>query len=285
MFPFTFVGQSGIGTAGCRRFRQTRRRQTAGFSLVELLVVIAIIGTLVSLLLPAIHASREAARRTTCSNHLKQIGIALHLFHDAREKFPPGGIEWRPRGNTTKRQLAWSVFVLPFLEQQNLYDQLDLDTPFDSQENETGAATIVPVYICPTSERGAQLVRGRGPADYGGIYGERISSPNNPPKGTMIYDRAFSTAEITDGLTKTLIVAEDAGFGDGQWINGRNVFDQAYAINAAPVFENDIRSQHPDGALGLMAGGNVRFLHDSLPLNVLAALCTRSGEEFVSDNW
>ncbi len=262
----------------CRAFTSRPRR---GFTLVELLVVIAIIGSLVALLLPAVQAAREAARRTHCLNNLHQIGVGLHLYHDTYKAFPPGGIEWRPFGNTTKRQLAWSAFLLPYIEQQALYAQLDLSTPFDSAENAAGAATILSIYLCPSRRPDVTLVDGRGPSDYGGIFGERITSPNQPPKGTMIYDQAIRIAEVADGTSVTLIAAEDTSWADGQWINGRNIFDQAFAINAAPRFENDIRSEHPDGAYGVFVDGSVRFLSESLELSVLAAICTRAGGEVI----
>ncbi|NOZ40219.1 MAG: DUF1559 domain-containing protein [Planctomycetes bacterium] len=251
------------------------------FTLVELLVVIAILGVLVGLLLPAVQAAREAARRTQCQNNLRQIGVGLQLYHDLNETFPMGGLEWRPFGGSTERQLAWSAFLLPQLEQQTLYDRLDLTKAFDAAENAEGAATVLSVYLCPTSVRDEPLVEGRGPCDYGGIYGERITTPNNPPKGIMVYDQAFSFAEITDGASHTLIIAEDTRWPEGQWINGRNVFDQAFAINAAPKIENDIRSDHPGGALGLLADGSAHFLRESLELKVLAAICTRAGGEIV----
>ncbi len=249
------------------------------FSLVELLVVLAIIAVLISWLLPAIGAARAGARRTVCRNNLRQIGVGLQSYHASHDAFPPGGIEWRPAGNTEQRQLAWSAFLLPFVDEQPLYAALNLDTPFDSPENAAASAKILPLYVCPSSIRGARLVTGRGPCDYGGIFGERITSPNNPPKGTMIYDQAISMRQIEDGTSNTLIVAEDSRFADGQWINGRNVFDQAFAINAAPSWENDIRSEHFGGALAARADGSVVFLADSLELNLLAAFCTRAGHE------
>lgn len=209
------------------------------------------------------------------------MGLALQQHHEARGSFPPGGIEWRPPGETSQRQLAWCVFLLPYLEQQSLFDALDLQQPFDSPANAPPAATILPVFLCPSSPRGVQRVEGRGPCDYGGIYGERIQGPNNPPKGTMIYDHRYSSSDVSDGLSNTLIVAEDTGWPDGQWINGRNLFDQAYAINAAPRFENDIRSHHPGGAQAILANGSVRFLDEATDLRVLAALCTRAGGEAI----
>jgi prepilin-type N-terminal cleavage/methylation domain-containing protein len=252
-----------------------------GFSLVELLVVLAIVGMLIAMLLPAVQSARESARMIHCRNNLRQIGIGLNAYHTSQGAFPPGGIEWRPPGDTTKRQLAWSAFLLPYLEETNLYETLDLSTPFDSPENAQAAAQVLPVYVCPSSQRGAELVDGRGPCDYGGIYGERITTRNDPPKGIMLYDEKISLLQVRDGASQTLIVAEDSQFIDGQWINGRNLFDQAYAVNQAPESENDIRSEHGGGAHGVLADASVHFLTNDLDLQVLAALCTRAGGEVV----
>lgn len=254
-----------------------------GFTVVELLVVIAIIGSLVSLLLPAVVSTRAASHRTSCANNLRQIGIALQAHHEQHQSFPPGAIEWRPpNGDKSKRQLAWSVFLLPFLEQGNLFDQIDRSSAFDSEVNADAAATVLSVYLCPTSVRGERLVDGRGPCDYGGINGERITGPNNPPKGIMLYDQPVRDAHIRDGLSNTMIVAEDSEWPEGQWINGRNIFDQAFGINAAPAFENDIRSGHTGGAQAVFADASVRFLSEELDLYLLAALCTRAGGEVVN---
>jgi prepilin-type processing-associated H-X9-DG protein len=130
---------------------------------------------------------------------------------------------------------------------------------------------------------GHQLRSGRGPSQYGGIFGERITSRNEPPKGVMLYDRAIKAVEIRDGLSQTLAISEDSNFKDGQWINARNVFDQAFAINDAPKYENDIRSEHPGGANGLFCDGSTRFLRETMDLKTLAAICTRAGGEVVTD--
>ena len=251
----------------------------AGFTLVELLVVIAIAAMLVAILLPAVQAARGAARRTQCGNNLRHIGLALLSHHEAVNAFPVGGIEWRSSNKPEARQLAWSAFLLPYLEEQATYDLLNLDTAFDSVENALGAATILSVYICPSNRRGERLAKGRGPCDYGGINGERLTSPNSPPKGTMLYDIPISIEHIKDGVSNTLIVAEDSQFLDGQWINGRNIFDQGFPINAAPPFENDIRSEHFGGALGVFADASVHFLAETMENEVLASLCTRAGNE------
>jgi prepilin-type N-terminal cleavage/methylation domain-containing protein len=264
----------------------TARRRCSlrfGFTLVELLVVIGIVGLLTAIVLPAIQASREASRRAVCKSNLRQIGVALIAYHTAHRHFPIGCVEWRSSANPQARQLAWSAYLLPFVEETSLYDSLDLGQPFDSPRNAAAAAMVLPLYFCPSSQRSSPLVKGRGACDYGGIYGERITTPNNPPKGTMLIDTPVTMRQISDGASKTLIVAEDSRFSDGQWINGRNIFDQAYPINAAPPFENDIRSEHTGGAQGVMVDGSVHFFAETMDLKTLAALCTRSGGETVGN--
>jgi prepilin-type N-terminal cleavage/methylation domain-containing protein/prepilin-type processing-associated H-X9-DG protein len=252
-----------------------------GFTLVELLVVIAIIGILIALLLPAVQMAREAARRASCLNNLRQMGIGLHNYHDALRCFPPGGIEPRSMLHPHGRQIAWSALLLPYVEQEPLYERLDTGKAFDAPENAQAAATVLSVYVCPSVPGGDQLQSGRGPCRYGGIYGERITSPNSPPKGVMLYDRAISISKIRDGTSQTLVISEDCDFSDGQWINARNVFDQAFAINQAPAFENDIRSKHPGGANGVFGDGSARFLAETMDLKTLAAICTRAGGEII----
>jgi prepilin-type N-terminal cleavage/methylation domain-containing protein/prepilin-type processing-associated H-X9-DG protein len=255
------------------------------FTLIELLVVIAIVGVLVALLLPAVYAAREAAQRMQCANNLKQIGIALHAYQAQFGTFPPGGWEWRPPRNTTRRQIAWSALILPHFDQRPLFDSLNFNFAFDSPANTTGAATVISGYLCPTYGRSdfERVVQERGVCDYGGMFGQRITTANNPPNGAMIYDKPFRPAQLRDGLTNTIQIGEDAGFPDGQWINGLNVFDQAFAINRAPAFENDLHSQHPGGAHALFADGSARFLKESIDLKTLAALCTRAAGEVVGE--
>jgi hypothetical protein len=250
-------------------------------TLVELLVVVAVVAALAGLLLPAVQAAREAARRVSCQNNLRNVGCALHGHLLARREFPTGCTEWRQPGRPgTGRCLAWSSRILPWLEQAGLADRIDFGRPFDHADNAAAAAVPLTVYRCPSADRLDPLVDGLGRTDYGGVTGERITSPNNPEKGVLIHDRGFAEREITDGLSCTAFVGEcSAGaWPDGQWINGRNLFDQAYAVNW-PTWEDELRSRHPGGGLALFGDGTVRLLTDSLDVRVLAAACTRAGGE------
>jgi len=167
------------------------------------------------------------------------------------------------------------------MEQKDLHARIDFSKAFDAEENVPAAEQVLAVYLCPSVSRSDRLVGGFGGCDYGGIFGQRIRGRNDPPKGAMIYDRAFAIREITDGTSTTLMISEDAAWREGQWINGANLFDQAFPINQAPDFENDIRSDHPGGANGLFCDGSARFLDERMEDAVLAAICTRAGGEYV----
>lgn len=258
-----------------------------GFTLIELLVVITIIGILMGLLLPAVQAAREAARRASCANNLRQIGIALSSYESKYLWFPAGGLEYRTLASQTSRKnYAWSAFLLPYVEQEALYESIDFGKPYDHPDNAKAAAFVLPVYLCPTMGRSSQVREGRGATDYGGMYGTRFVSNNNPPNGVMLYDRWLQAAHIRDGLSNTLAAAEAAGWPDGQWINARNVYDVAQPVNYTPqagtIPENEIQSLHTGGANGVFCDGSVRFLSKGMDTATLAAICTRAAGDVVS---
>jgi len=185
------------------------RVRLRGFTLVELLVVIAIIGILVALLLPAIQAAREAARRMSCSNNLKQIGIALHNYHDTYGSFPPGAVH--PIGITSK---SWSIHarLLAFLEEENLQDLVDWSLPYSAQGAVT--QTRVATYLCPSDPGDRERPDGsitHYPLSYGVNMGTWfVFNPNNQAGGNgLVYPNSrTSFRDVVDGTSNTLAFAE-----------------------------------------------------------------------------
>ncbi len=190
------------------------KERRAGFTLVELLVVIAIIGVLVALLLPAVQAAREAARRMTCQNHLKQMGLAMQNHHDTYGIYPDGGIRWdqnRTKGDggapmAAPRQ-AWGLFyqMLPFMEQQSLYDNGD---------DALVRRSPVGGYFCP-SRREPIEIGGRAHNDYAGNAGLMGGGLNGwgDGKNGGVFVRAtaaesIDSASITDGTSNTIGIGE-----------------------------------------------------------------------------
>jgi len=275
------------------------------FTLVELLVVIAIIGLLVALLLPAVQMSRQAARRSHCTNNLRQLGVGLLAYHDAIGVFPPGALDRKTSRNPQGKQLSWIVLLLPQLEEKSLYDRFNFSKGYAAAENRAAAGTILPVVLCPSTARLAADrigfttgdVNRNGAwdpgddlafADYGGNFG--FSGLNKPyMSGVLLYETPVPISKITDGTSHTIIVSEDTGRGasfDGQWANGENIFDTSGPINDTSVPEylwrnNEIWSDHPGGANVLLCDGSVQLLSEQIDLPTLAALCTRASDEVI----
>ena len=269
-----------------------RATNDCAFTLVELLVVIAVIGVLVALLLPAVEAARESARQIHCGNNLRQIGVALHAYHESYDALPIGCVEKRTTKHPAGRQLAWSAALLPRLVQTPLWRQIDLAAAYDSPRNAAAAGTTIGVYLCPSAER---LAAGREGAivfsdannptayraaatDYGGNYGAAQLSPSG--NGVLVFDRAIRFTEIRDGLSHTLGVVEDSGRGwqmDGEWINGENILDMSGLINSQQ--HDDLWSDHPGLAMTLRCDGGVAPLSEGIEPAVLRAACTRDHED------
>ena len=215
-----------------------------GFTLVELLVVIAIIGILIALLLPAVQAAREAARRSQCLNNLKQIGLGLHLHHDQNKKFPPGGVAHAGPpyyGHDT----TWITHILRYVEQNALDDQMDwVNYNIGQSQCKTIRETTLTLFHCPSDVRpkpndlyGAAAVYARGnyAANNGrGPMAEWTGSPTMTREGGVFYmNSEMSMADLRDGTSHTAMVSEIRAVKDTR--DGRGILHYP----EGPIYHHD----------------------------------------------
>jgi prepilin-type N-terminal cleavage/methylation domain-containing protein len=200
-----------------------------GFTLVELLVVIAIIGILVALLLPAIQAAREAARRSQCGNNLKQVALGLQNYHDTHKVFPPGVVDSNPAYNSAvdlpnnMNSLAWSALLLPFIEQAPLYDELKAQTQdfalhWQSPTTAAAAGQGIPTYSCPSDTMGLINTKRSnfGKNNYLGNSGNNAAVDY---RGIFWANSRVEMKDVLDGTTSTVLVIERTGTRDNRRLN------------------------------------------------------------------
>ena len=210
----------------------TRNR---GFTLIELLVVIAIIAILIGLLLPAVQKVRDPAARMSCMNNLKQLGIALHNFHDQNGTLPPSGYTTAGPGNPAGKYVGWRALTLPHIEQENLQKLYNFSLHWWEGTNTAAAAVPVKTFQCPAVPGRAEVLSAvakaprpalafanpLAPTDYEALMGVQPSAIN-PHLGTALYtsanrfavmhrDSRVRITDITDGTTSTIMVVEAAG--------------------------------------------------------------------------
>ena len=202
---------------------QGRISPRKGFTLVELLVVIAIIGVLVALLLPAVQAAREAARRTQCTNNLKQIALAAHNFHDVKKHLPSSV---RPAGVTPLPRISGITFLLPFIEENNAYEKYDQTKNWHDPVNKPVVATLIATLNCPSTpnperldglpEASPWVPNVASNTDYSPTIGvdARLLTANlvdDAGKGMIPKNEQPRMSDVLDGLSKTIMFAESAG--------------------------------------------------------------------------
>jgi prepilin-type N-terminal cleavage/methylation domain-containing protein len=314
-------------------------RRPPGFTLIELLVVIAIIAILIGLLVPAVQKVRDAAARIECTNNLKQLALAHHNFHDTYKRLPAN-----TRGTTNASlRLAGFVDLLPFIEQQPLFNKYNEAVSWDAPGDLFVADSFVPLYVCPATPAPQRLDYDQTQAnwqqnpfaaitDYATIYG--VGAPlatllgiTADTRGIMPKNTTPRFADVTDGLSNTILLTESAGrpyvyqrgvlvsstpnlfvLGGG-WVRpassiwlmgadgtGQTVPGTACGINCTNgqaltsyppggFYGTDgtgqIYSFHSGGAVTALGDGSTRFLVQTIPLPVLAAMVTRAGGDAV----
>ena len=274
-------------------------RPAAGFTLIELLAAIAIIGVLIAVLLPAVQSSREAVRRVQCQNQLRQLGLALHNYHDRHSHFPAGSYVRGPAFPTLSGW-GWGAMILPSLEQSALYSQIDFSTGTAVGINESVLATPLSVWRCPADMAGERMTI--NPVGRPSI---EIASGNYcGVEGLLREMSSLRMADVTDGTSQTLLLGErivdvsinnslphtSGWFGQLAYVDGyeyRSVPHipalKAFPINGSQSGSEHFSSRHPGGAFFCFADGSGRFLSENIDGIIFEALGTPAGGETVGE--
>lgn len=299
-----FSASSNLLKKGVSMSQHQRKR---AFTLVELLVVIAIIGVLVALLLPAVQAAREAARRMSCSNNVKQLVLAMHTYHDSYKRFPighqyVGHFDGNPNSNRGGSGFSWGFALLPYLEQDALYDKFDATKPFGRPPNYALRRTKIEGFACPSDTKpdvwndgairpsATSSYQGAG-TSYNGWAGNRPNGNANGLRWNGLFERSnrqpWRMADILDGSSNTFAVCEAKWPMDGNRRNRSRVFGAMDNRNFARGASNALMvngqwamnwtrlegnpnphrtagSHHPGGAMFGLADGSARFVDETI---------------------
>lgn len=267
--------------------------------------MITIIGILIALLLPAVQAAREAARKIQCSNNLKQMGLALNSYHEAHRSLPPaGGLSPSVVGTVC---FSWSALILPFSENGNVTSQINFNFGANTIENEAAIKHLIPMYQCPS---GLPLALVACCSAFSGWQDTRetnysaVATDTNEQyartaagSGCMYDASGVAIEQITDGTSNTLAVGEVSRYGDndpwksiagskcpgatcdmGKTWSAGNWCTTFYGINRSPTYiESGIQSSHPGGATFAFVDGHVAFIRENINQDILRSLTTRNG--------
>jgi len=296
-------------------FKRNHRAQ--GFTLIELLVVIAIIGMLVGLLLPAVQAAREAARRMSCSNNLRQVGLAIQNYHSAHKRLPPGYLStFDAVGNEYGPGWGWGAMILGELEQSSLMRQISFGLPIEHPSNLTARTSLVSSFLCPSDtvttpwNAGTRDSMGNpvsticqvAASNYAGVFG--IREPIGDGDGVLYRNSRLGMKDVTDGTSSTMIVGERSQrWGEATWtgaVTGALLFPPlnspalphiepsssmvlGHTFEGAPNSQdlelNNFSSLHSAGGHMLFVDGHMQFISASTDKLTFRALSTRAGAE------
>ncbi|MGH7199536.1 MAG: DUF1559 domain-containing protein [Planctomycetaceae bacterium] len=287
-----------------------RRAGRRGFTLIELLVVIAIIAILIALLLPAVQQAREAARRTQCRNNLMQLGLALHNYELAYETLPPGVVnDSGPiQSNSQGYHMSWLVQLLPYLDQQPMYQHVDFSASVYDARNAKVRSVTIAVLQCPSSPYNEPRTDANGAAiavtTYAGCHHDVEAPIAADNHGVLFLNSDVRYEEITDGSSNTIFVGEKlAGPDDLGWMSGtratlRNTgsFDNTAAgysleqqrqqeVPADPATVGGFGSWHAGGGQFLFGDGSVRFLSANITSTLFQALGHRADGKLITEQY
>jgi prepilin-type N-terminal cleavage/methylation domain-containing protein len=281
--------------------RVNRRALLRGFTLIELLVVIAIIGVIIALLVPAVQRVREAGARTQCQNNMKQLALALHGYQNANKSFPPC---------FRRDKYSVMVYLLPHMEQGAAGASFDFRRPWTDPKNKTAINTVVPSFYCPSV-----TIQGRGNiADYtcarcfGTSAAAAVGSSDNEyaanSMGMLVRDKFTKPRQVTDGLSNTIMLVEDAGrpqlyemgklktgnASNPKWAEPEHtIVINSVCYGGKQVINcnnnNEIYSFHGLGGNFAMGDGSVFYLRQNINLKSFQALVTRSGNDRPTEDW
>lgn len=290
------------------RRRPCGSRGRNGFTLIELLVVVAIIGILIGLMIPAVQRMRESMFRAQCANNLKEIGLALHNYEGANKTLPAGYVSAvDAKGNDLGPGWGWASLILPMMDQQSLFDQIQFKKPIEDAVNATPRVKGLVGYRCPSDRMPAPIWTARkydaagnpvadicdlAAANYIGVFG--VGEPGVAGDGLFFRNSAIRTKEILDGASNTLAIGERASsLANATWVGavtGAELFPGnssnfvlghtgKMANPATPSESNNFSSDHPVGVNFLFADGRVLFLTGTMSAANFQALSTRGGDD------
>lgn len=242
---------------------------------------VATVGVLVALLLPAVQQAREAARRTQSRNNLKQLGLALHNYHEVFNSLPAGTVE--NKDLKVEERFSWIAPILPFVEQAALQQQLNMKEAWDSDGNAEATALTIPVFLNPSVNADNQE---GGRIDYVGMGGVGAKAAElkvgDPKAGTFGYNRTTRFRDVTDGTSNTICVTE-ASQDFGKWAQGGNSTIRCLTKQPYINGPDGIGSPFQGGMNALFLDGSVRFISENIAPSIMEALITISGGEVIGD--
>jgi prepilin-type N-terminal cleavage/methylation domain-containing protein/prepilin-type processing-associated H-X9-DG protein len=274
------------------------RNPRRGFTLIELLVVIAIIAILIGLLLPAVQKVREAAARMQCSNNLKQLGLAMHNYHGVREAFPPGYTSAvASDGSDLGPGWGWASYLLPDMEQDNLFKQITFTQPVGAAINAGPRVAQIPIFRCPSDNAPPTFLTVTAvvevaSSNYPGVFGNNeIEDDPGAGNGVFYRNSRVRFGDITDGTSNTFAVGErSSNLSYATWTGAVTGADESQALvlgscdhtpNHPAAHAEDFWSRHSGGVNFLLCDGSVRFVSNSISLAAYTAMASRAGGEVV----